>query len=134
MKKKVIIGVSILLCVLLVMVCFLAKNYSTGKETISTNYIAVFHGGVGEITYETYIYKINNGHANSGFKYVNVTSTTKSWGSSEWDSRITKKGKCQWTDDVFKIAKENNAYSYVTVPDNNKIYSIEEFEKVFLMD
>ncbi|MBP5656769.1 hypothetical protein J6X15_04285 [Candidatus Saccharibacteria bacterium] len=110
-----------------------SKNSQT-SDTIPDNYIAIFHGGSGERTYETYIYKQDNGHANSGFDYINVTSTTKEWGSSEWVHKITKRGSVQWTDNVFTVAKENNAYSFVTIPNSDKTYSIEEFMPMFLMD
>ena len=104
------------------------------KDEISDNYIAVFHGGAGEIVYETYIYKIDNNQANYGFSYINVTRTTKSYGSDEWNTKITKKGEVSWTDDVFQVAEKNNAYSYVTLPGDNKTYTIEEFMPMFLMN
>ena len=69
-----------------------------------------------------------------GFKYINTTCTTKSWGSSEYNENITAKGKITFTDGVFEVAEDNNAYSYVTIPDSDKIYSIEEFQNIFLMD
>lgn len=97
------------------------------NNKVPDDYIAVFHGESGTITYETYIYKRNNGRANSGFNYVNVTS-------SKENKKITKHGSVQWTDDVFKVAYENNAYSYVTLPNNNKKYTIEEYMKMFLMN
>ena len=101
---------------------------------IPNDYIAIFHGGVGEQTYETYIYKIDNGHANRGFKYINVTSTTKFWGSSNRKHKINDKGEFEWTDDAFSIAKKHGAYSYVTKPNNDKIYTIEEFQEIFIMN
>lgn len=104
------------------------------NNNIPDNYIAVFHGGAGEVTYSTYIYKIDNGHANYGFKYINTTNTTTSWGSSTWKIKITARGEVSWTDDVFVVAKENNAYSYVKIPNSDKVYSIEEFMKIFLMN
>ena len=96
--------------------------------------LIIIDGGAGEITYETYIYKKDNGHANSGFDYINVTNTTVSWGSSEWNSKITKRGSVQWTDDVFEVAKENGAYSYVTLPNSDKTYTIEQYMSMFLMN
>ena len=107
---------------------------NTDNDKIPDGYIAVFHGGSGEITYETYIYKINNKQANSGFNYVNVTKTTTHWGSSEWNTKITKSGSVQWTDNIFEVARENNAYSCVTLPNSNKIYTIEEYMQTFLMN
>ena len=104
------------------------------NSDIPNDYIAIFHGGVGEQTYETYIYKINNGHANMGFEYINVTSTTESSGSTKWKHKINNKGTFDWTDDAFKIAKEHGAYTYVTLPNNDKTYTIEEFKKMLIMN
>jgi len=103
-------------------------------QNIPEGYIAVFHGGVGERTYATYIYKDNNDHSNYGFTYINTTNTTKSYGSSEWYTEITERGSFTWTDGAFVVAKKNGAYSYVTVPGSNQIYTIEEFQKIFLMN
>ncbi len=91
-------------------------------------------GGSGEITYSTYIYKIDNGQANYGFKYINTTNTTASYGSSEWKVKITGKGEVSWTDDVFLVAKNNGAYQYVNLPNSDKIFSIEDFMVMFMMD
>lgn len=116
----------------------LEKYEDTGTEELSQvvpdGYLAVFHGGVGEMTHETYIYKDNNGQGNYGFTYINTTSTTKSWGSSEWKTTITKRGSFDWTDGAFVVAQENGAYSYVTIPNSDKTYSIEEFQNMFLMN
>ena len=113
---------------------------TTSTTTRTTGYssyedeVATFHGGSGEVTYETVIYKVPNGQYNMGFKYENRTCTTRSWGSSEWDCSTTKIGEVTWTEDVFLIAKNNGAYSYVTRPNDSKTYSINEFEKMFIMD
>ena len=137
MKNKKIFSLIIILiiCILAVIITFLCihKN-STDSDTIPDDYIAIFHGGSGEITFETYIYKEDNGLANSGFKYINVTNSTVFWGSTESNKKITKRGSVQWTDDVFKVAKKNNAYSNVTLPNNNNIYTIEEYMNMFLMN
>ncbi len=53
--------------------------------------------------------------------------------NEEKSRKVTKKGSVQWTDDVFKVAKENNAYSYVTLPNSDKIYTIEEYQNMFFM-
>ena len=104
------------------------------SNNIPNDYIAIFNGGTGEITYSTYIYKIDNGHDNYGFKYINATNTTVSWGNPNWKIKITDKGEVARTDDIFAVAKENNAYSYVSLPNDNKTYSIEEFMTMFLKD
>ena len=135
MNKKIIYIVIIMFVIALGIIGgILLLNNGTNNDEIPTGYISVFHGGSGEIVYETYIYKEDNGHDNSGFNYINVTKTTKSYGSSDWNTKITKKGSLQWTDDVFVAAKENNAYSYVTLPNSDKTYTIEEYMNMFVMD
>ena len=141
MKKiKKYFGLIMILIIIVLIVSYILVTINkksrdnTDNDKVPDGYIAVFHGGSGEITYETYIYKINNKQANSGFNYVNVTRTTTHWGSSEWNTKIIKSGSVQWTDDVFEIARENNAYSCVTLPNSNKIYTIEEYMQTFLMN
>ena len=134
-NKKLFCIFAILIIIVLAVgsIIYINKNKTTNGR-IPDGYIAIFHGGAGEITYETYIYKKDNGHANSGFDYINVTNTTVSWGSSEWNSKITKRGSVQWTDNVFEVAKENGAYSYVTLPNSDKTYTIEQYMGMFLMN
>lgn len=115
--------------ILILVVLILSLNK---RNEIPQDYLFVFNGGSGEVTYSTYIYKIDNGHSNYGFKYINTTNTTKSYGSSEIVQKITKIGNLMWTDEVFTVAKENNAYSYVLV--RGKKYTPEEFAPMFLMD
>ncbi len=109
-------------------------KFACKEVSIPDDYIAIFHGGAGEETYETYIYKIDNGKPNSGFKYINVTARTTSYGSSTLQREITKTGTVLWTDEIFKVAEDNNAYSYVTKKDDSKTYTIEEFANIFLMN
>ena len=129
-----IVSIIIIVFSLITMLGIINKKKNTNIDKIPDNYIATFHGGGGEITFQTYIYKIDNNKENYGFKYINSTSTTKSWGSSETVETITKKGEVNWTDEVFKVAKENSAYSYVTLPKDDKTYSIEEYQNMFIMN
>ena len=132
-KYKKIVLIIIMVIVIIGVIITISYNLCF-KNYIPDNYIAVFHGGSGEQTYSTYIYKINNNQANSGFKYINTTNNTTYWGSSKRDIKVTSKGTVQWTDDVFTIAKKNNAYSYVNLPNDKKSYTIEEFQSMFLMN
>ena len=132
-KIKLIFLVLITVIVFGILGFCLYLKYQNNSD-IPNDYIAIFHGGVGEQTYETYIYKIDNGHGNFGFKYINVTSTTESWGSSNWKHKINEKGEFDWTDGAFIVAKKHGAYSYVTLPNDDKIYSIEEFQNMFIMN
>lgn len=134
MKNKVIfliVGI-IVICSIIITSILIESNKNS--DEIPGGYIAVFHGGGGEQTYETYIYKQNNHQKNYGFDYINVTSTTVYWGSTNLKRIITNKGSVQWTDDVFDVAKKNNAYSFVTLPNSNDTYTIEEFQEMFLMN
>lgn len=115
--------------ILILVVLILSLNK---RNEIPQDYLFVFNGGSWEVTYSTYIYKIDNGHSNYGFKYINTTNTTKSYGSSEIVQKITKTGTLMWTEEVFTVAKKNNAYSYVLV--RGKKYTPEEFAPMFLMD
>lgn len=140
-NKKVIyiiVAVVVAACILLAggLIFMISKNNDNQSDVIPDDYIAVFHGGTGEVTRETYIYK-NHGaqfSTNSGFDYINVTSVTESWGSSNWKHKITGRGTVQWTDDVFTVAKENSAYDFVTLPGGPETYSIEEYMGIFLMN
>ena len=96
--------------------------------------VATFHGGSSELTYETEIYKIDNGHDNYGFKYKSYEVTTTSWGSSKSNRKLIDEGEFMWTDGAFDVAQRNHAYSYVIEPGNDKTYSIEDFQARFIMD
>lgn len=130
MKKKVIL--TSIIIILIGTIIALVFKFDNKNNNIPDNYMVVFHGGSGEITYSTYIYKIDNGQANNGFKYVNTTNTTSSWGSSDISKKITETGVVTWTDECFKVAKNNNAYSYVEF--KGKTYTIDEFASMFLMN
>lgn len=132
-NKRVTIICLVLAAIVLIIICankFI--NRETPSSIIPDGYICVFNGGVGEVTYSTYIYKNKKYSDNYGFDYINTTNTTKSWGSSEWNQKITSRGTAGWTDEVFEVARKNNAYSYVI--ENGKKYSIEEYMNRFLMD
>ena len=96
-KIKKYFGLIMILIIIVLIVSYILVTINkksrdnTDNDKVPDGYIAVFHGGSGEITYETYIYKINNKQANSGFNYVNVTRTTTHWGSSEWNTKIINK-------------------------------------------
>ena len=80
------------------------------------------------------IYKIDNGKTNMGFEYINTENNTKYWGCTEWIIKIIDEGKFDFTDGAFKAAKEFGAYDYVTIPGDDKKYSIEEFQSMFIMN
>ena len=75
----------------------------------------------------TYIYKEDTGQANMGFSYINAIGHGKSY-------KIFSSGSFDFTDGAFKAAKEFGAYDYVTIPGDDKKYSIEEFQSMFKMN
>lgn len=131
--KKNYVILTLLILIFLIIVTGLVLRVSSGNSEIPNDYIAIFNGEIGKTTYSTYVYKINNGQANYGFKYINTVNTTVSLESSQY-SKVIKKGKVEWTEDILTVAKENNAYSYVKLPNDDTKYSVEEFAEMFLMD
>lgn len=112
----------------------LIKEEPAQSPVIKDGYIAVFHGDDCEIAHETYIYKLDNGAANYGFEYINVEIQG---GEPPITSALIVQigsGKVMWTDNVFEVAEANHAYDYVTIPNDDKIYTIEEFMNMFLMN
>ena len=125
----IIIVISVIILGVLGFSLYFKNQNNNTDNNIPNDYIAIFHGDAGEVTYSTYVYKIDQ-----GFKYINTTDNTTSWGSSEWETKIISKGEVTSISDVFSIAKDNNAYSYVTLPNDTKTYSVEEFKSMFLED
>lgn len=107
----------------------LDNNYVPRTE-ITDDYIAVFHGGSGELTYQTYIYAVDLGVGNYGYEYIN--SELSGMSAASIKEKIVEVGCVAWSDDVFAKAKEFGAYSYVTIPGDSEIYSIDEFSGMFL--
>ena len=134
MKKKIILFIILFIILLSGVFAFL---YMKSKESyqVPEGYIAEFHGGYGEVTYTTYIYKIDNDKGNYGFEYISVEYSNISHGNPQRRGKLMEKGEVGFTDEVFEVAKKNYAYSYVKLPnDDSKIYSIDEYKKMFLKD
>ena len=121
--KKYLIIVGIFVVVIIFSLLTILKGGS-GKS-LSEDAIAIFHDS-NDIN-RTYIYKEDNGQANMGFRYINAIGHGKSY-------KIFSKGVFDFTDGAFEIAKEHGAYNYVTVPGNERKYSIEEFQSMFIMN
>ena len=121
--KKYLIIVGIFVVVIIFSLLTILKGGS-GKS-LSEDAIAIFHDS-NDIN-RTYIYKEDNGQANMGFRYINAIGHGKSY-------KIFSTGVFDFTDGAFEIAKEHGAYNYVTVPGNQRKYSIEEFQSMFIMN
>ena len=132
-KNKIKIIIILFIVIILgVIITFLCLSRNNNNIQIPNDYLAVFQGGSGEITYSTYIYKLDNEKKDSGYKYINTTNTTTSWGSSDWNINKTEEGTVVFAKDLFRIAEENNAYSYVELPNNKETYTIEEYQEMIL--
>ena len=142
MKKGlcIILGIVLILGVLVGVDCFIDFNEKELKKDISQSavipegYLFVFHGGRGKVTTSTYIYKIDNGQANMGFKYINTTNHPESWDSSNVIIKIVDEGEFDFSDGAFAVAKTHGAYTYVMEPGNDKQFTIEEYQNRFIMN
>lgn len=121
--KKYLIIVGIFVVVIIFSLLTILKGGS--YKSLSEDAIAIFHDS-NDIN-RTYIYKEDNGQANMGFRYINAIGHGKSY-------KIFSTGVFDFTDGAFEIAKEHGAYNYVTVPGNERKYSIEEFQSMFIMN
>ena len=137
-KKSLIIRLNIIMILIALTLVLFILSITVFKKTkydyVKDDYIAVFHGGSGEMTYSTYIYKIDNGHANIGFEYINTINTTKSWGSSEWNIKVVESGEFTFTDEAFVISRIHGAYDYVIDGYSNERFTIEEYQNRFIMN
>ena len=122
-NKKYLIIVGIFVVVIIFSLPTILKGGS--YKSLSEDAIAIFHDS-NDIN-RTYIYKEDNGQANMGFRYINAIGHGKSY-------KIFSTGVFDFTDGAFEIAKEHGAYNYVTVPGNQRKYSIEEFQSMFIMN
>lgn len=128
MKKSywIILGIMILI----VEVVFVSISFIRDDNTeIPDRYIAVFKGESGETVHSTYVYKEIKKNKTI-YKYMNTVSRVNGYDSSAWQEKITKQGKLKKKKKIYDIAKKNEAYDYVKYEDG-KIYSIEEFKKMF---
>lgn len=136
-KKELTVRLSIIsffIILLLLFYILYVLLFNTKYDYVKDGYIAVFHGGSGEITYSTYIYKIDNGQSNMGFEYINTVSKTASWGSTEWKQEVVDSGEFSFTDGAFIVAKKHGAYDYVIDAYTNERYTIDEYMSRFIMN
>lgn len=122
-NKKYLIIVGIFVVVIIFSLSTILKGGFS--KSLSEDAVAIFHDS-NDIN-RTYIYKEDNGQANMGFRYINAIGHGKSY-------KIFSTGVFDFTDGAFEIAKEHGAYNYVTVPGNERKYSIEEFQSMFIMN
>ena len=129
MKKNAVI--ILIIGLILAQVAIIAYSYiNDDKAVVKDDYIAVFKSESGESVNATYLYVTKKKNKKKKYTYINTKSTYSGYDSTNWTEKITKTGTFNKRKKIFEIAKKNNAYSYVRYEDG-KIYSIEEFKKMF---
>ncbi|MBQ3435601.1 MAG: hypothetical protein IJH13_01120 [Bacilli bacterium] len=127
MKKNVWIIIIIAFIVLLSTVVIVLFN--ANENSIPSGYIAVFKGESTDVVHTTYLYQ---GKKNKKkYSYINTITKLDHNDSSMWNEEVLEQKKLKKKKDVFKVAKENGAYSYVKYEKDGNLYTIEEFKKVF---
>lgn len=128
MKKSIIIITIIVLLSTIGMVLFVTKTEEDNK--IAVDYIAVFKGESGETVHTTYLYEKKK-KKKITYSYVSTVSSFNNFDSTNWNEKIVKKGKLKKKKDIFKKVEKNGSTSYVKYIKEDKIYTIEEFKKIW---
>ena len=132
-KKYFIILITIVILISIIGMFFLISKNESSNE-IPNDYIIVFKGENGQIVNTTYIYEKTEKKKKKiikTYKYINTISTYNGYDSSSWTEKVTKKGTLKKKNEIFKIAQENNANSYVKYLPENQIYTIEDFKNIW---
>ena len=132
-KKYFIILITIVILISIIGMFFLISKNESSNE-IPNDYIIIFKGENGQIVNTTYIYeKIEKKKKKiiKTYKYINTTSTYNGYDSSSWTEEVTKKGTLKKKNEIFIIAQENNANSYVKYLPEDQIYTIEDFKNIW---
>lgn len=91
---------------------------------IRDDWFAVIEDGAGEIIFKTYVYKTDD----DKYEYINVTSTTVSYGATEWNDVVSGSGTADSREDVIAAAKEFGSCGFVMFADKGStVFSIDEF-------
>lgn len=100
-------------------------NYMYLDETeIRDGWFAVIESGAGEIMFKTYVYKTDD----DKYEYINVRSTTVSYGAAEWNDVVCGSGTADTREDIVEAAKEFGSCGFVLFADQGTtVFSIDEF-------
>jgi len=94
------------------------------ETEIRDDWFAVIQGGAGEIIFKTYVYKTDD----DKYEYINVTSTTVSYGATEWNDVVSGSGTADTREAVVKAAEEFGSCGFVMFADKGStVFSIDEF-------
>lgn len=129
MKKRYIfllISIILLIQIVLITVVFNKKE----DTIVSNDYVAVFKSESAEEIHTTYLY-MKKKNKKYTYTYINTVTTTNSYDDTILEEKVVKKGTIKKKKDIFKIAKKNNAYSYVKYRKDEQIYQIDEFKEIW---
>ena len=92
---------------------------------IEKGWIAIIQNGAGEMMRSTYVYELPDGK----YKYINVQSTTKSWGSSKWNHAVKGSGIVDSREAVVEESKKFGSCGFVSLAGDasKKVHSVAEF-------
>ena len=94
------------------------------ETEIKDGWFAVIEDGSGEIVFKTYVYKTDD----DKYEYINVTSTTVSYGAAEWNDVVSGSGAADSREDVIAAAKEFGSCGFVMFADKGStVFSVDEF-------
>ena len=102
------------------------KNLDTNlsDSAIEDGWLCVIEDGTGEVMLKTFVYE----NADGTYKYINVKSTTTSWGATTWNDVVKGSGTADTRDDVAAAAEEFGSCGFVLLPnDYQTVYTVEEF-------
>lgn len=93
-------------------------------SAIEDGWLCVIEEGTGEVMLKTFVYE----NADGTYKYINVESTTTSWGATTWNDVVRGSGTADTRDDVAAAAEEFGSCGFVLLPnDYQTVYTVEEF-------
>ena len=92
---------------------------------IGKDWIARIQNGAGERMRSTYVYELPDGK----YKFINVQSTTKNWGSSRWNHVVKGRGTVDSREAVVEEAKKFGSCGFVSFAGDasKKVHSVAEF-------
>ena len=103
---------------------FECLDISLDEGEIEDGWLCVLEDGAGEFMRKTYVYE----NADGTYKYINVESTTTSWGASTWNDVVKGSGTADTRDDIVAAAEDFGSCGFVLLPnDYQTVYTIDEF-------
>ncbi|SCW41116.1 PrcB C-terminal [Ruminococcaceae bacterium YRB3002] len=91
-------------------------------DSVADGYICRLGGGSGEIGYCTYVYKTD-----TGYRYINTSKRTESWGSAHWIEWVSGHGTAATREEILEMAQARGSGDYVMYPGDNNPYPASGF-------